>query len=425
MKKAVRKQLYVHAARPMFRAGLESGATASPHNPLRLLLKSKYRVVLLSAFFSYMSFGLLFQIFPPFLPAIQHGFDIDHAAASLVMTVFLIPMAAAAIPSGSIADHWGVRATGVTGLSVMALGSVITMFSASFALLLAGRAVSGFGAALLLVSILKLLTSTIPAEQHGIAFGLFVAGLPVGTGISFDLLSSFRTILGWRGENAIATAVIIAALILYWLAARSRGVEHYQSATSVIGILRNRGMPGLLATVILGYTAIIGFTTWAPSTLVSYAHISIWLASVIASILLLIDIPLSPLFGSLSDRLNRRKLFVVLAFLIYALASLFVPIAATSPSWLVGLALIAVISIMGGGCAMFFPSALTIPAKNLPAGDAGKAYGLFFTAQIVGMTLGPILIGYSLDAGPSYAGFLTVTVITFLGLLASLMIIAR
>ncbi|MDE1852838.1 MAG: MFS transporter [Thaumarchaeota archaeon] len=377
--------------------------------------------MLLAAFFSYMSFGLLFQIFPPFLQSLQSEFGIDHATASLVMTAFLLPMAFTAIPAGFFADRQGARRTGVLGLSIMAVGGAITILSPGFTAVVGGRVVSGFGSALLLVSILKLLMDAIPRTHHGLAFGLFVAGLPVGTGISFDLLGPFGKALGWRGETGIATAVIIAALVVYSLVKPGTGARAASSG-SIAPVLRNGAMLRLIVTVVLGYTAIIGFTTWAPSTLVSYAHIPIWLASVIASILLLIDVPLGPFWGSLSDRLGRRKLFVVLAFMIYGVASLFVPFAATSPSWLVAPALILVIGAMGTGCSMFFPAALTIPAKSVAPEGAGTAYGLFFTAQVIGMLLGPLLIGYSLDVAPPSVGFLTVSVITFVGLLASVMI---
>ena len=387
-----------------------------------MLVSSKYRGVLLAAFFSYMSFGLSFQIFPPFLQPLQNEFGIDHATASLVMTAFLLPMAFTALPAGFLADRQGARRTGALGLSIMAVGGVITMFSSGFAAVIGGRVVSGFGAALLLVSILKLVMDAVPRTQHGLAFGLFVAGLPVGTGISFDLLGPFDRALGWRGETGIATAVIIAALVVYLLVAKPGTGARVASSASIAPVLRNGAMLRLIVTVVLGYTAIIGFTTWAPSTLVSYAHIPIWLASVIASILLLIDIPLGPLWGTLSDRLGMRKLFVVLAFVIYAVASLFVPFAATSPSWLVAPALILVIGAMGTGCSMFFPAALTIPAKSVAPEGAGTAYGLFFTAQVIGMLLGPLLIGYSLDVASPFAGFLTVSVIAFVGLLASVMI---
>ncbi|MDG6933677.1 MAG: MFS transporter [Nitrososphaerota archaeon] len=391
-------------------------------SPFRMLVSSKYRGTLLAALFSYMSFGLLFQIFPPFLRSLQSEFGIDHATASLVMTAMLLPMAFTAIPAGFFADRQGARRTGVLGLSIMAVGGAITILSPGFTSVVGGRVVSGLGSALLLVSILKLLMDEIPRTKQGLAFGLFVSGLPVGTGISFDLLAPFGKELGWRGETGIATAVVIAALVVYSLVAKPRTGARAVSSSSIAPVLRNGAMLRLIVTVVLGYTAIIGFTTWAPSTLVSYAHIPIWLASVIASILLLIDIPLGPFWGSLSDRLGRRKLFVVLAFVIYAMASLFVPFAATSPSWLVAPALILVIGAMGTGCSMFFPAALTIPGNIASPEGAGTAYGLFFTAQIIGMLVGPLLIGYSLDVASPFAGFLTVSIITFVGLLASVMI---
>jgi len=390
-----------------------------------LFKSSRHRGVLFIALFSYMSLGLLMQVFPPVLQVIQGEYNLDHATVSLIMTLFLAPMAAIALPGGSLVDRYGVRRIGIIAFPLMAVGGLITALIPVFSFLILGRILSGVGGGLLLVSVLKLLTETFPQRQHGLAFGLFIAGLPIGTGVAFDILTPLNYLLRWQGETIIAVGVILvvwAAFVRAVPRRRKEGEEKYVHRGSIRAILRNGSILHLILSVIIGYTVIIGFTTWAPSTLVNYAHIPLWLSTVIASILLLIDIPLGPFWGAVSDRLGKRKFFILLAFVIYFSGSLFVPFVPRISSWIVAPALIGIVGTMGTGCSMFFPSALTIPAQSTTTENTGAAYGLFFTAQVIGMLLGPLLIGFILDASSPFVAFLSVSIITFAGLIASLAI---
>src|SRR5262249_19799087 len=141
-----------------------------------------------------------------------------------------------------------------------------------------------------------------------------------------------------------------------------------------------------------------------------YSHLG---RSLIASLLLVIDMPFAPLWGAFSDRVGRRRPFVILAFAVYLLGSLTVPFLAQTHSVA---ALVLTIGGMGIGCAMFFPAALTIPAETVTPDRAGAAYGLFFTAQVAGMLVGPMTIGQILDAATPLLAFPGLSAITAGGL---------
>src|SRR5262249_10056713 len=82
----------------------------------------------------------------------------------------------------------------------------------------------------------------------------------------------------------------------------------------------------------LGYAALLGFPPRAPTTPGGLPGIPIWGASPDASLLLVIDIPFAPLWGAFSDRVGRRRPFVILAFAVYLLGSLTVPFLAQTHS---------------------------------------------------------------------------------------------
>ncbi len=374
-------------------------------------------VALLAAYFA---FGTVFQVFPPLFGQLEARFGIGHAAVSLVMSLFLAPLILIALPGGVLADHVGPAVTGHAGFLLLGAGAVTAALARSFSLLLAGRAVSGIGAGLLFVAALKLVTECVPEEKRGLAVGVFVAGLPLGTGLAFNLLAPIGTHLGWRAAAFAGMAAALGAWGAFALTVRGHSLLGKTGPRSGAAAVRDGEMLRLAAVTILGYMAIIGFTTWAPTTLLRYAHVSLGMASLIASLLLVIDIPFAPFWGFLSDQVGRRRPFIVAAFAVYFLGSLALPAAGQLPPSLAGPVLLVTTGTMGVGCSMFFPAALAIPSRRVAPGSTGTAYGMLLTAQAAGMMLGPMLVGHVLDVASAPAGFLTVSGLTLLGFAAAL-----
>lgn len=374
-------------------------------------------IALLAAYFA---FGTVFQVFPPLFSQLEAHFGIGHTAVSLVMSLFLAPLILLALPGGVLADRVGPAAAGHVGFALLGAGAVTAALTRSFWLLLAGRAVSGIGAGLLFVAALKLVTEWVPEKKRGFAVGVFVAGLPLGTGLAFNLLAPIGSHLGWRAAALAGMAAALGAWGAFALATRGHTPLGRTGPRNTAAAVRDGELLRLAVVTVFGYMAIIGFTTWAPTTLVRYAHVSLGVASLIASLLLVIDIPFAPLWGLLSDRVGRRRPFILAAFAVYFLGSLAVPPAGHLPPSLAGPVLLLITGTMGVGCSMFFPAALAIPGSRVPAESIGMAYGMLLTAQAVGMMLGPAFVGHVLDIASAPAGFLTVSGVTLLGFVAAL-----
>src|SRR5262249_59839190 len=131
------------------------------------------------------------------------------------------------------------------------------------ALVLAGRAIAGAGGGFLLVSALKIGTETIPRDKLGLSLGLFAAGLPVGTGVSFNLLRAVAESTGWKGALAGALVVLASTLVLFELMAGRRGLSSGLSVNPARA-LRSAELWRLSAITVLGYAAILRFTTSPP-----------------------------------------------------------------------------------------------------------------------------------------------------------------
>ncbi len=328
------------------------------------------------------------------------------------MSLFLAPFVLLAVPAGVAADRFGVVTAARAGLAAMIAGTGATLLAPYWALVLSGRFLAGAGSAFLLVALLKIGTQTIPRKKLGLALGIFAAGLPAGTGIAFNALRPLAQVGGWRIPLLAAGMVLLSVVAVFELIGGRQDAGGALSVNPILA-LRSGELWRLSAVTTLGYSAILGFTTWAPTTLVPFARIPLWAASLIASVLLVIDIPFAPFWGAVSDRVGRRKPFVLAAFAVYLVGSLIVPWVAQAHGVV---PLVLVIAGMGIGCAMFFPASLTIPAETVPPDRTGAAYGLFFTAQMAGMLAGPVVIGQILDIGTPTLAFLGVSALTAVGL---------
>lgn len=377
-------------------------------------------------FYSYFCFGVLFQVFPPLFDAVMGDFAVSRQTVSLTMSLFMVPLVIFAIPAGLAADRFPALRLGWAAFLLLGLGAVISALAGSFPHLVLGRAVSGVGASLLITSTLKVIAERVAKERLGLALGIFAAGLPAGTGVAFNLLSLLGRSVGWRAAALAGALIALTGLVVFHRVTKDAPRERVGSNTSLnmALVFRHAEMWRISAVTVVAYMAIIAFTTWTPTTLVPYAGLPLWLSSALASLLLVVDIPFAPVWGQVSDRLGKRKIFIVSAFAIYLIGSLIVPhIALASGIAVPGL--LVMIALMGIGCSMFFPAALAIPVENVEPEQAGAAYGMLFTAQVAGMMAGPSLVAFALEAGGSYASFLTISGITLVGLLLSLTLKSR
>ena len=100
-------------------------------------------------------------------PALARAFpDSSRADMSWVVTAYAIAFGALLVIGGRTADRVGYRRVFFLGLGSCALGSALCGAAPSTALLVAGRAVQGVGAAFMLPAALGSLLAVVRAEQR-------------------------------------------------------------------------------------------------------------------------------------------------------------------------------------------------------------------------------------------------------------------
>ncbi|MFI6942445.1 MFS transporter [Streptomyces sp. NPDC050418] len=138
------------------------------------------------------------------------------SAAELMWTVdaYVIVFAALLIPAGAAADRYGRKGALLVGLGLFATGAVVSALAGTPAVLIAGRAVCGLGAALITPATLSVLTQLAPtAEARARATAAWA--LAIGLGGAFgNLLGGLAgQFLTWRALfwSMVPPAALLAA----------------------------------------------------------------------------------------------------------------------------------------------------------------------------------------------------------------------
>ena len=112
------------------------------------------------------------------LPAIGQSFDAATAEVQWVINAFLLPLSALLLVGGAAGDLYGRRRLLVGGIALFTAASVLCAAGPSLEVFLAGRALQGIGAAMLLPNSLAILSATFSGEEKGRAVGTWAAAAP-------------------------------------------------------------------------------------------------------------------------------------------------------------------------------------------------------------------------------------------------------
>ena len=357
--------------------------------------------MLFASSFAFITYAFALQLVPPLMHSIIQEFGLTQAQAGLLMSSVMVPGVILALPAGVLVDRYGVRRIGSIATALIAIGTVITAAASSFDLMLAGRFILGTGGALISVSVPTLIPRWFPPEQLGRAMGIYGMNMPLASIAAFLSASALAISHGWQSPLHVSALLALLNMAVFVLIVRDG--PKMRNATERQGVRRvisNAEIWKLGVAWFFFSVAAISFTTWTPKIFQESRGMDPISASLSASSLMLVSIPLAPTIGLLSDKTGKRKLFMTVGASLMAASILAV-------GYTSGLPMIASVAFLGVTAALVPPIVLALPSVILGPSLAGTGFGIVTVCSNTGIALGPPFIGLLMDAtGSQTSAFL-------------------
>jgi predicted MFS family arabinose efflux permease len=340
--------------------------------------------------------GFQFQSVAAIAPFLIDQLQISYAALGTLIGLYLFPGAAVAIPGGVLAQRFGDKWIACIGLVAMACGALVMASVDNFALLAAGRIVSGTGAVFLNVIVTKMATDWFQGQNTAVALAILIASWPIGIAIALVLLPALAKTASWPLAIYATMAASVVAFALVALFYRAPAGAASDQRTGIRFDLTRRELSlavlaGLVWTFYnIGFIIVLAF---GPEFLIASGD-SATRASAIVSTVGWLIIPTLPLGAWLAERTGRPYITMIGSFLIAAV--LIGLVASVGPSALL-FALIGLIFGPPGGLIM------AMPGQAVRAERRAIAIGVYFTCYYVGMGVLPTFAGYARDLTGSAA----------------------
>jgi EmrB/QacA subfamily drug resistance transporter len=150
------------------------------------------------------------------LPSIARDLGASPAELAWTVNAYALPLGALILLGGAAGDHYGRRRLFQAGIALFLAASLLCSLAPTLGLLLAGRALQGIGAALLMPNSLATLGATFSGEARGRAIGTW-ASVGAIAGVLGPVIGGWIVdVAGWRPIFLINLPVGAGAMLLAW-----------------------------------------------------------------------------------------------------------------------------------------------------------------------------------------------------------------
>jgi EmrB/QacA subfamily drug resistance transporter len=150
------------------------------------------------------------------LPSIGHSLSATPSELQWTINAYLLPLSALLLLGGAAGDHFGRRRMLIGGIALFALASVGCAMAPNLEILLAGRALQGIGAAMLMPNSLAILGNAFEGEARGRAIGTWASAGAIASAVGPPLGGWLVGSIGWRAIFFLNIPVAAAAIWIAW-----------------------------------------------------------------------------------------------------------------------------------------------------------------------------------------------------------------
>ena len=320
------------------------------------------------------------------LPSIEGGFAVSTQTVQWVLQAYFLVMAALAMFGGHLGDRVGLKQCYVIGVFLFAWGAIVCACSHVFGWLLVGRVIQACGAALMMPVSQAIIHNIFSDRLLGRAMGYYGAIAVLFLSFGPYVGGVLVTHLGWTfvfySESALALVSGICALT--WIPWFKQLVHAAPLNGGALMLLLRRKRFFAATLLFFWLQAVLMMFVVFASYLQRFQHISPKKVGFILLIFTLLQMVISPIAGTLTDRFGAKK--IVILFLIglgigfYALA---IPV--LSSNYLYVLPGLTIYSV---ALAFVITANFKLVMQSVPGDQQASAAGIGFAARQMGGALG-------------------------------------
>lgn len=318
---------------------------------------------------------------------------------------------------GIILDKCGVRFTGTMSSSLMLVGALIKWYAldnsfgdaqifgypVQVALAALGFAIFGMGAEITGITVTKVIAKWFTGHELALAMGLQVAMARIGTAAALACSLPFANAMGNVSAPVLLGAALLCVGVVSFLvycvmdrkldasvaAATEEQSEEGFSFGDLKLIFTNKGFWLIAILCVLFYSGVFPFLKFATKLMIYKYNVDPELAGLIPAMLPFGTILLTPVFGSLYDRMGKGATLMIIGSLMLTMVHVLFALPILNVWWFA----IGIMVILGIAFSLV-PSAMwpAVP-KIIPMKQLGSAYAIIFYIQNIGLSMVPVLIG--------------------------------
>lgn len=318
---------------------------------------------------------------------------------------------------GIILDKCGVRFTGTMSSSLMFVGALLKWYALDntfgdaqifgypiqVALAALGFAIFGMGAEITGITVTKIIAKWFTGHELALAMGLQVAMARIGTAVALACSLPIANKMGVVSAPVLLGAALLCVGVVSFLvycvmdkkldasvaATEEQEPEEGFHFSDLKVIFTNKGFWLIAILCVLFYSGVFPFLKFATKLMIYKYGVEPELAGLIPAMLPFGTILLTPVFGSLYDRLGKGATLMIIGSLMLTLVHVLFALPILNEWWFA----IAIMVILGIAFSLV-PSAMwpAVP-KIIPMKQLGSAYAIIFYIQNIGLSMVPVLIG--------------------------------
>jgi len=331
-------------------------------------------------------------------------------AIGLLISVGPICSAVFSIPGGAVSDRFGYRVPLLWAGLATAVFAFLRPLAPGFPLLLVLTVGLLIPQPFLINAVADLVNRHFPEEEAATATGLGTMSIFLGITLGLIVTPPLVSVVGVRNSQFVYAGVATLALAVFWLVTPKEVPDRLATSIeltvrqAIARVMRSSTLWKLSAALFLGFGCYLAITTWLEEIL-KPKGIDAAGAGLVAGTITIAGMVGSVALGALSDRVQRRKPFLLAAGVV-----------AAPCLWLLGHlssmpALIATAAVLGFFLLAALPVAIAIASEEPTLGPqvASTAVGVMLMAGNVGGAVIVAIMGVLKDAQGSFAGGVALT----------------